>query len=316
MVRVFSCVKATIDVSVSKFSYMKTIFSLFFPLFFSFCFSQNYHEMLDHESEWHLTSCFTGCADDIYYTDGDTIFNGNAYKVLNGYHYISRTFWLREEVQDRQVFLSTQDGLGRKEDLLYDFSLQIGDSININNPLSPFPTNPGFFILDSIVTEQLLDGDDYRFFYLSPSSTSESEEYPVWIEGVGSLSLINAPGGTPDVNEAGKVSCYFNDGQLIYSQSDSTGACVPIYLNVTEEEVKSDLVKVYPTNCNDMLSVSSSNELISSIEIFDLNGAKVLQLSNLNSIFNELDVSALNRGIFVVRVGLPSGDRTFKILKM
>ena len=38
--------------------------------------------------------------------------------------------------------------------------------------------------------------------------------------------MINAPGGTPDVNGSGKLSCYFNDGNLIYSQLDSISACV------------------------------------------------------------------------------------------
>ena len=40
------------------------------------------------------------------------------------------------------------------------------------------------------------------------------------------MSLINAPGGTPDVNGSGKLSCYFNDGNLVYSQLDSISQCV------------------------------------------------------------------------------------------
>ena len=50
----------------------------------------------------------------------NTTLNGNTYKVLNGFHYISRTFWLREEVQNKKVFLSTEDGNTRNEDLIYD----------------------------------------------------------------------------------------------------------------------------------------------------------------------------------------------------
>ena len=62
--------------------------------------------MLDHSSEWQLTVCNNGCITDIYYTDGDTTYNNNNYKILNGYHYISKTFWLRENIQNEQVYLS------------------------------------------------------------------------------------------------------------------------------------------------------------------------------------------------------------------
>ena len=65
----------------------------------------------------------------------------------------------------------------------------------------------------------------YDHFYLSSLSQLVNES-AVWIEGIGSLSLINAPGGTPDVNGSGKLSCYFNDGNLVYSKLDSISQCV------------------------------------------------------------------------------------------
>ncbi len=264
--------------------------------------------MLDHDSEWHLTSCFTGCVDDVYYTDGDTIYYGKNYKVLNGYHYISRTFWLREDVQSRKIFLSTEDGLSRREDILYDFSLQVGDSIEIKNPLSPFPTSPGFFILDSIRTEQLLDGFDYRFFYLSPSSTSSSSENPIWIEGIGSLSLINAPGGTPGVNDAGKLSCYFNEGQLIYTQLDSTDACVPIYLDVLET-IKKSTLSIFPNPTKDFITITGDDFKKGGTVVF-LNalGKEVKRIyvkANTNIAVNDL-----KKGVYFVNVNGINGSKS------
>ena len=181
--------------------------------------------MLDHESEWQLTVCNNGCITDVYFTDGDTTYNNYNYKILNGYHYISKTFWLRENIQTQKVYLSFLQNNNRKEVLLYDFDLEIGDSIDINNPISPFVSNPGYYILDSIVSYQLNDGLFYDHFYLSSLSLLVNEN-AVWVEGIGSLSLINAPGGTPNVNGAGKLSCYFNNGNLIYSQLDSITSCV------------------------------------------------------------------------------------------
>jgi hypothetical protein len=194
-------------------------------MFSSNTFSQTYNEMLSNDIEWQLTSCYNGCKTDIYFIDGDTIYNGYNYSILNGYHFISKTFWLRENVQNQTIYMSFLQNNIRKEVLLYDFDLQKGDSINISNPISPFITNPGYYVVDSLELLQLQDGLYYEVFYLSSLSQNINES-AIWIEGIGSLSLINAPGGTPNVNGAGKLSCYFNSGNLIYSQLDSINNCI------------------------------------------------------------------------------------------
>ena len=93
--------------------------------------------------------------------------------------------------------------------------------------------NPGNFIVDSVNYILLYDNQLYKVLYLS-SLSLQSSEHPVWIEGIGSLSLINAPGGTPNVNGVGKLSCFFKNGSLIYSQLDSIPAC-NIVSNITEQ---------------------------------------------------------------------------------
>ena len=156
--------------------------------------------MLDSYKEWHLTVCNNGgCITDIYNLNNDTIFNNTIYSVLDGYHYISGTFWLREDVQDKRVFMSYEYNNQRRECLLYDFSLEVGDTFTITNPITPFNLFPGNFLVDSIISNLLLDGQYYRFFYLSPLNPL-IVEFPIWIEGIGSLSMINAPGGSPNIN--------------------------------------------------------------------------------------------------------------------
>ena len=204
---------------------IKFICILIFLMSFLKIFPQTYNKMLSNNIEWQLTSCNNGCVTDIYFIDGDTIYNGYNYSILNGYHFISKTFWLRENTQNQKVYMSFIQNNIRKEVLLYDFDMQKGDSINISNPISPFVTNPGYYVVDSLVSLQLQNGLYYDFFYLS-SLSANIKESAVWIEGIGSLSLINAPGGTPDVGGAGKLSCYFKSGNLVYSQLDSINTCV------------------------------------------------------------------------------------------
>ncbi|MEJ6749656.1 MAG: hypothetical protein QNK60_06990 [Flavobacteriales bacterium] len=223
---------------------------------------QTYNEMLTHDIEWQLTSCNNGCITDVYFIDGDTIYNGYNYFILNGYHFISKTFWLREDIQNQTVYMSFVYNNIRKEVLLYDFDMEIGDSINISNPISPFVTNPGYYIVDSLVSLELQNGLYYEVFYLSSSSVNINES-AVWIEGIGSLSLINAPGGTPNVNGPGKLSCYFNKGDLVYSQLDSINTCILVN-QVTSSELLNSRI--------------NNRKLINVVDIF---GRKTTPVSNI-----------------------------------
>ena len=73
-------------------------------------------------------------------------------------------------------------GFERREVLLYDFSLELGDTITLTNPISPFSTNPGDFSVDSI--EFILLNNNYHKNN-STSLDNTINESPIWIEGIG-----------------------------------------------------------------------------------------------------------------------------------
>jgi len=280
----------------------KTILYLIIFLFYNLHVnSQEYHQLLDHESEWHLTSCSSTCINDVYYTNGDTTYNGYQYKILNGYHYISRTFWLREDVSEKHIFLSYDNGKSRIEVLLYDFSLQIGDTILLSNPITPFPSNGGFYKLDSIVSQNLLDNQSHKFFYLSPTASNQSsDELPVWIEGIGGLTLINGPGGTPDINRVGKISCYFNDGFLSYSQLDSLDRCTVKYVTGLKE-IQRHSNSIYPTIFESILRLEDVSE-VSEVVIYSLRGEEVYRRKLNHQSYENLELSHLEKGFYVIRL--------------
>lgn len=271
--------------------------------------AQDYKQMLDTENEWHFTTCFFGCNDDVYFTDGDTTWNNTDYKILDGYHYISRTFWLREDEIERHIYLSVKEpGKARAEVLLYDFSLQVGDSIDLKNPISPFPTDIGYFKIDSIIEKPIFTGENRRHFYLSPCVTAEAVEYPVWIEGLGSLSLINAPGGTPDVNDVGKLSCFFKNGLLSYTQPDSTDICIAEHV-VSVQEKSENLTTLYPTITADEITIRSSL-FLSRIKLYALDGKCVAEFELDSDHENTISIYNQKSGIYILEVifnNAPSG---------
>lgn len=282
---------------------MKKSLNFFIFLFCATIYSQEYVPLLDDYNEWQVTSCFFGCLTDWYYTEGDTIVGGYDYKVLDGYHYISRTFLLREDVSEKRVYLNLIQETGNTEYLLYDFSLSVDDSIDMKNPISPFIEDAGYYNLDSIIPRPLVDGNDYRHFYLSPSeSNMVSTTNAIWIEGAGSLSIINAPSGEPDINGAGHLSCSYKSSEYFYSNLDSIDSCEPnVILNINESNYP--LSKIMVTTNNSINSCHLVNvENVKLIDIYDINGRRIDSYKNYGNNDFKFDTSAYQPGIYFINV--------------
>ncbi|MBK8368824.1 MAG: hypothetical protein IPL10_15865 [Bacteroidetes bacterium] len=97
---------------------------------------------------------------------------------------------LREDTTSRRVYLRLiADPPPAKSYLLYDFSLQVNDTISITNPGSPYP-NTLANIVDSIVLKPLVN-KSHRYFYLhSEGYTSLSHQNNHLGRGIGSLCLL------------------------------------------------------------------------------------------------------------------------------
>jgi hypothetical protein len=240
---------------------MKQVWSVLIGMICSiqFAFAQPYKPLLDDFNEWHFTTCFAGCGTSVYYTDGDTIVGGKSYKILDGYHYISRSFLLNEDVANRQVNMVKINPTKIDEFLLYDFSKNEGDTMELFNPNSPFIEDPGFFQLDSIRLRPLEDGNLYRHFYWSPTSNNTTYiAYPIWVEGVGSLSLINGAGAQPDFNGAGQLNCFFKNSDAFYVNLDSIVSCEPVHVLGVNEFKKSEW-SIYPNPSSDFIQIIGLN---------------------------------------------------------
>ncbi|MFT4942889.1 MAG: hypothetical protein ACI9RL_000634 [Candidatus Paceibacteria bacterium] len=290
----------------------KTVF-LFLFLVSSHVFAQDYKPLLDNYNEWNLRHCYTGCSSDIYYTNGDTIVDGMNFKVLDGYHYISRSFLLREDVLEKKVHLKfiLNDGVnGARDYLLYDFSLEVGDSIDMKNPYSPFIENAGYYKVDAIIPLPLVDGNEYRHFYLSPTSSNTiSTNEAIWVEGVGSLSIINAPSGDPDIDAVGRVACVFKNGIPFYSDLAIIEACEPtIMLNTTgfnTAELNIQVIKTQSLNQFSVVNVATLKE----IEIYNLQGKKLDSFAINNQDLIGLNLSNYTAAMYVLVLKSKQGSR-------
>jgi len=277
-------------------------------------YAQTYTPMLGNLEEWHLTTCYYGCLNDVYFTDGDTLVDGKTYKILDGYHYISRTFLLREDIQEKKVYLNLKAPGHNQEYLLYDFSLEVGDSIHMQNPITPFPEDGGYFILDSIVAKPLVNGNLHDFFYLSPSpSNTISTWNAVWVEGLGSLSMITAPGGHPDFYGVGQISCFFKENELVYTDLEVVDECVSA-LSIAEEQALEGVILFKPTS--EAVCYLKNTARVKNVEVYAIQGNMVKTYSNDGNDLVRLDLENLQQGLyFVLAKGEGSEKRVFKVIK-
>jgi hypothetical protein len=278
---------------------------------------QNYKPMLDQNAEWQVTYCFFDCFTDTYFTDGDTIVDNKVYKILDGYHYISRTFLLREDVQEKKVYLNII-GSEKNEYLLYDFSLMVGDSIDMKNPITPFMENAGFYTVDSIVDKPLYNSLNYKHYYFSPSASNTlSSNNAIWIEGMGSLSIVTAPSGEPDINGVGHLSCHFKgaNSDLIYANLDSIAGCTPIY-NLNKTPYENNLNRVVINNSIVINSCNLQNTRdVTGIRVYDIHG----RLRKFKNVFDQdvlsIKMSDFESGLYFLELTAKQQKKVFKVLK-
>ncbi|PCH99225.1 MAG: hypothetical protein COB85_00310 [Bacteroidetes bacterium] len=271
--------------------------------------AQNYDPLLGDYSEWTIIYCLgtQGCSSDYYFASGDTLVNGYNYQFLNLYHF-SKQYLIREDALTKRVYIiALIDGEKIKDYLVYDFSVVQGDSIETYNPYAPQPQGPNNYVVDSVADLQYL-GVDRKTIYLSNLDTTAvfPIDRTIWIEGIGSLSLINTPGAGPDTSGVGALRCMIKDGVSIYQNDYNTNvACQTTWTEVENQESLISL-NMYPNPATDHLLIEALNVEILNVSIYNLMGQNLINIDGNDSTIN-LNTSFLSQGIYLVKIEV--GDR-------
>ena len=182
----------------------KTLLILLLCILSTFSFAQNYHPLLEATNNWHMVpngmvvrppaSLQSACTyPDImssymetdFRTGTDTSINGQIYKPVLITQSGDCTFgYIREDSIAKKVYFI--DNVFPPEFLLYDFSLNVGDSLPLSFNGWGGYFQSGNFTLDSITILTLNIGDR-QVFHLSNHSNGSWGPDLVWVEGVGCL---------------------------------------------------------------------------------------------------------------------------------
>ena len=254
---------------------------------------QSYQKLLGNRAEWFVKSVSIGGPTYDYYSAvRDTSFFGVKYYLLDGYHF-NGNYMLREDTINQYVFFAQVPLNGEfiEEILLYNFNLNPGDSTYVQNPLSPAFSSKSFFVCDSVVQKQYTQGT-LKTLYLSNTDTTSQYNNTIWIEGIGSLSLINSPAALGDTLGAADLMCSFQNGQNIYTVSYSDSCFSKVYLSDYENRITES--SIYFSSETKTLYL---DEEIRSIKIFNLNGQLISSERNLSS---SVQLDGLKPGIYLV----------------
>jgi hypothetical protein len=182
---------------------MKAIYTFVSLLLFSVQLTaQSYRPMLDSINTWTYTSnvipvsppqrvsapCSWGLGFTMQYNaNEDTLINGLSYKRLLLTNFGNPNYcqqgYIREDTTARKVYF--MDLSQTAERLMYDFTLQTGDSIYVDggSQFHYFPA--GYYVLDSITPFQTISGITNKFTFQPSGGSSPFINPLIWLEGIG-----------------------------------------------------------------------------------------------------------------------------------
>ncbi len=233
----------------------------------------------------------------LYAINGDTLINGKVYKKMyNGQP--KPSYYIREF--SKKVYY-TKDNFGNPlpEVLIYDFSVQVGDTLKTEKIGSGNVYKSKVIEIDSIYTKV---GYRKRIKFLPLNyGWSGSCNYPdrnQWVEGLGSFVDL--------------ISTYFNGGSLcegsqvlnyVILKSDTLfGPMVDCkYSGVDEDKDFETKLKIFQTDSNIEIK-SEQNKTFNKINIFNSMGQLVYDVKSFKSYQFTLEKPKNWSGLFFIQV--------------
>lgn len=104
-----------------------------------------------------------------------------------------------------------------------------------------------------------------------------------------------------------------NPCSLTYAYGQSEDYMINVKENLNTNEWANELNKIYPNPVKDILHIKTNNE-VKAIKIYNLSGQEIIKL-NINKVNPQINISNLNKGIYIVEITTYDGIITQKIIK-
>jgi len=228
---------------------------------------------------------------------GDTTINDVLYKKMYASTKKSPVFpkdyslqnFMRED-EDKKVWYLRSDAWGVEwEELLYDFSFEIGDTVCYGGSNS-------FIIVEDISDEIMHNGEVRKVFHFSRNGAFIMEDY--WIEGIGSNYGLLIPFGSGIAGGFYKLLCFRENGNLMF-YNEEYQTC---YKNSVGVNTYNNQVDIYPNPATNFINITGDR--VSTVKMYNNIGQLILTQHNTNTI----NVSALQNGIYLLTIESSTGN--------
>ncbi|MEZ5057852.1 MAG: T9SS type A sorting domain-containing protein [Saprospiraceae bacterium] len=284
---------------------MKTLLTIFICLFF-ISIPDSYSQITIKEGrQWNIVhwNAFTNdTRTELYKVEGDVFFGNLRYKQVWKTYGNDTLDFRRTQTFLREDSLSrVYEKFGQNpEHLLYDFSLEVGDTFTVFG-LGAFGCN---FEVSSIDSVQLLNGNMAKRLNLVHTENYFEDGY--LIEGVGSSFGLTDPQGGCIVDAAFYLVCLYENGNQIFGDP-SRGPC---YQNMvpTKEISSEDQIKIFPNPFGQTIyiDISESSQSYNSIELLNARGRKVYQINEPGASI-QINTGNLPNGFYILKMVTESG---------
>jgi len=328
----------------------------FFVLVIIFCNvskSQTYEPIVLEDSDTVLIT-YVDCNWYSYSTinvfiESDTIINGNSYKIVNEYEHLygsfypqynlRRHYFIREDTLTKKVYVRYSNHW--EEELFYDFSLSVGDSINLsvcNYEMTNDWDTLKFFVTSVDSLKNSVDNNKSKAILLDYKTSNDSISM-LWIENIGALNSFDYKHRYMEIDGEWNLGFEYLDSTLSY----------PVYTYIdhakckfvdgfVEFNIDSIIVSERSSEpCDYHQSISlaiNDNDAISSIQIFpnpasttitiepDFSEAQYRVLDFLGRIVSfgeiqdkQVDVSDLVPGLYFLKISADGKSFSAKFVK-
>ncbi|MFP4664806.1 MAG: T9SS type A sorting domain-containing protein [Bacteroidales bacterium] len=267
--------------------------------------AQEYIPLLQDGKIWNFTTEYYPEAPDnpgdtitiSYLLSGDTVINSTTYQILyqiacaetaNVQPAGDPVAFLRENTDSQRVFIYSEG----EELLLYDFSLQEGDTVHGED--YAFESH-----LDMVVTQtdSILINENYCK-QIDFNVTDDNNWTSGWTESTGGVSLLDYIKGDTWYSEI--LNCLYEDGLLVYYDTEYNDCC-PEVTGIEDENVHHANLKIYPNPAMNTVQIEFNDSEPAHVSILDIRG-KLVHKAPLESGKAEIDLSHLPAGVYVAKI--------------
>lgn len=270
---------------------MKTILTIIFCITNGFIFSQN---IVDTHKVWSIvqSACDPSDYKSFYIKfNGDTTVDSYTYKKIYYSENPEQTNWTYHGLvrENNGRVYSKQTGL---EYLLYDFNVNIGDTVQIYN---------SDLIVAQVDTVNFADEYRKRILLHYDNDQFDSLHCESWFEGIGSLCGVIYPGEYGLIGGPRRLICYTENDILIY-QNPLFSNCFPYPFNRINN-IEDNVLSIFPNPTKNSINIYRPSDYIHEYKIEVLNVYSILVYSYiLADQYTELNITKFKAGLYFCKI--------------